>query len=154
MADAEFSKHMQRARVAAAAHKHFSKVLDEFHALGLATQQDRSLGPLLNSKHDELVAAEAKAVEEHRRAYAGPTRDAMLMKACELAGVEGPTLPDQDHDAFWIEDMMSTTEDAPPERRKLLKGFLEHAVRFARQDRLFSAAFMLEKFDGFRALPF
>lgn len=149
----DFSKHMQQARLAAAAHKRFTKVLDEFLALGLATQQDPSLGVLLNAKHDELVAAEAKAVEEHRRAYAGPTHDAMLIKACELARVEGPTLPDPDHDEFWVENMMSTTDGATPERRKLLRGFLEHAVRFARQERLFSAAFMLEKFDGFRALP-
>jgi hypothetical protein len=49
--------------------------------------------------------------------------------------------------------MMGSVNDVTPERRKLLKGFLDQAVRFARQDRLFSAVFMLEKFDGFRSLP-
>jgi hypothetical protein len=153
MGQKEFAEHMKRARIAAAAHKDFSKILDEFLALGLAVQQDSSLGPMWSKKHDDLVVAEAKAVAEHRRAYAGPTPAAALMKACELAGLEGPTAPDPDHDEFWVADMMSTTEDAPPERRKLLKGLLEQAVRFARSDRLFSAAFVLEKFDGIRSLP-
>lgn len=92
---------------------------------------------------DALADAEERAVEAHRQAYARPTRQEMLEGACKEANFPRPhPVADPDAWEFWVDSVCQRMVFAPEEHHRA-RELLEHAVRYAKVGRLFSATEML-----------
>jgi hypothetical protein len=129
------------------AKKAFQDRLEEFLAGNAALHYSGGSDPMLSGavvrKHNQLMDAERRAVHLHRQAFGGPQREYVLAKACEGAGIEQPGAGDAVRIEFWIDRLL---RDVPADRRDEARSMLNDAVRFARDERLFSAEHVLTTF--------
>lgn len=130
-----------------AAKKAFQDRLQEFLAGGIALHYSQRPDPMLSDavvrKHDQLVDAERRAVDLHRKAFGGPQREYVLAKACDGAGIEQPGAGDDVRIEFWLDRLLG---EVPADRRDEAHSMLNDAVRFARDERMFSAEHVLTVF--------